>query len=117
MTLPQSLAVLFCVALISLGQVLFKHVGLLLTSSPNGLNMRILLTTAGAFAIYGLATLIWIYLLRTIPLSKAYPYMALSFVLVPLAAALLFSETINAPYVAGMVLIVAGIIVISRSGA
>ena len=114
MSTIQICSVLFCVCLISLGQVLFKYVGMLSAAEPNGLNARAMAFGAVALGIYGLATLIWIYLLRSIPLSKAYPFMALSFVLVPLAAMVVFSEAVNAAYVAGLLLIISGIFVIAR---
>ena len=114
MSANQILAVLFCVSLISLGQLLFKHVGLLSAAAPTGLSVRTAVFGVLALGIYGLATLIWIYLLRSIPLSKAYPFMALSFVLVPLGAVLFFAEDLTSPYLSGLVLIIAGIFVISR---
>lgn len=110
----QIWSVLFCVCLISLGQILFKYVGMLSAAEANGLNIRAIVFGAVALGIYGLATLVWIYLLRSIPLSKAYPFMALSFVLVPLAAVVFYAEAVNAAYVAGLVLIISGIFVIAR---
>lgn len=64
-----------------------------------------------AGALYLAATFAWIWLLRTAPLSRAYPYMALSFVLVPLMSAFFFRESLSAQYVIGIALVIAGIVV------
>jgi len=47
-------------------------------------------------------------------LSFAYPFISLSFVLVFVFSALLFHETVTAPKVVGLLLIIAGIIVTGR---
>jgi drug/metabolite transporter (DMT)-like permease len=62
-----------------------------------------------ALALYGGGTLLWIYLLQQIPLSRAYPFAALGFVLVPIFAWLLFDDMITLRYVAGTLLILIGI--------
>lgn len=116
MRASQLAAVVFCVCLISLGQVLFKYVGLMSTRAHGGLDTRTVLSAMVALGIYGVATLVWIYLLRSIELSKAYPFMALSFVVVPLAAAVFYGETIAPAYYLGLLLIVSGIVVIARLG-
>lgn len=116
MSLLQIAAVLLCVALIAVGQILFKYVGLLSVTTPGGWSVHVVMSALAAFAVYGTATLVWIYLLRTIPLTKAYPFMALSFVLVPLGAAVLFGERLNGAYTLGLVLIVAGVLIVSRAG-
>jgi len=66
-----------------------------------------------ALGLYGAATLLWIYLLQTIPLSRAYPFAALGFVLVPAAGVLLFGERISGMYVGGAVFVVTGLLLIS----
>jgi drug/metabolite transporter (DMT)-like permease len=61
-----------------------------------------------------LAGLCWMAAMTKLELSFAYPFISLSFVLVFVFSAFLFHETITAPKVLGMLLIVAGIIVIGR---
>ena len=61
-----------------------------------------------------LAGLSWMAAMTKLELSFAYPFISLSFVLVFVFSALLFHESITAPKVLGMVLIIAGIIVIGR---
>lgn len=107
-----------CVAMIAAGQLLFKLTadslggrGGLLAASP-----RALLLLAVALAIYGVATLGWILVLREAPLNRVYPIMALSFVLVPLGSHYLLGESIAPQYWAGVGLLVVGLILIGRSG-
>lgn len=62
-----------------------------------------------ALVLYGTATLIWLAVLRSAPLSQAYTLFALSFVLVPLCAMLWFQEPLGWRHVVGAILIVSGI--------
>ena len=61
-----------------------------------------------------LAGLSWMAAMTKLELSFAYPFISLSFVLVIVFSAFLFHETITTPKVLGMLLIIAGIIVIGR---
>jgi drug/metabolite transporter (DMT)-like permease len=58
-----------------------------------------------------LASALWILALQRTEVSLAYPFMALSFVLVPSAAAFLFKEPISPIQALGLVLVVAGVAV------
>lgn len=69
---------------------------------------------AAALALYGGATLLWVYILRTTPLSVAYPFAALSFVIVPIGAWTFFGEVLSWRYAAGMLLIILGILLTTR---
>lgn len=64
----------------------------------------------GAFV----ASMFWVATLSKLPLNHAYPFMALSFVIVLLASALLLQETLTWPKIIGVVLIIAGIAVGSQ---
>lgn len=68
-----------------------------------------------ALSLYGTATLLWIYILQHIPLSLAYPFAALGFVIIPAASWLIFKEPINLYYLAGAALIISGLFVIAFS--
>ncbi len=57
-----------------------------------------------------IASVCWTLAVRQAPLSLAYPFMALSFVLVPAAAAALFGETISLGQVLGLALVVGGVV-------
>ncbi|MCO6176835.1 transporter [Ciceribacter sp. RN22] len=101
--------------LIATGQVLFK-----LTSGTTGdLSVRGLVDLAlnplliAALAIYGAGTLIWIYVLKSVPLTIAYSFMGLTFFFVPLLAQIFLGESITPRYAVGTALIIAGLITIN----
>jgi drug/metabolite transporter (DMT)-like permease len=56
----------------------------------------------------------WFLALRTIPLSKAYPVLSLSFPMILIVAAFMFGEPITINKCIGSTLIVAGVIIIGR---
>lgn len=116
MTLSQTLWALACVAAISSGQILFKRAGIAIEAAGSWWDWRVLALVALAAAIYGAATLAWINLLRLVPLSTAYSFMALSFVLVPIASLLIFSERMSVQQLIGNGLIIAGLLVATRGG-
>ena len=115
MTPTTHVAALLCVALIAAGQVLFKLVANSLDASGTLFDRRVIAIGTAALAIYGLATVFWILLLQHAPLGRLYPYMALSFVLVAFASWGVFHETITIGHMAGLGLIVAGLIVIAAT--
>jgi drug/metabolite transporter (DMT)-like permease len=102
---------------IAAGQILFKRAAAQLNSGSGGWLIELAKLPAmwAAVALYGAATLLWVRILTTIPLSRAYPFVALAFVLVPAAGYLLFDESINAKYVLGTALIVIGVVVAGRA--
>lgn len=110
------LLVVACVFGISIGQILFKKISLLIHAGNSILSLRVLYFSAAAAVLYGGATILWIWALRGVELSKAYLFMALCFVLVPAMSWLFFNETIRLGYFLGTLLIVTGIIVAVRFG-
>ena len=106
--------ILTVVATLAIGQLLFKTVGLrlgdkgFLTLLHDRQTLMIFLTS---LALYGVATFGWIWGLRQVPLSTAYLFMSLGFVLVPLAAYLVFGEPISTRFILGTALIIIGIVV------
>ena len=62
-----------------------------------------------SFAAAYVAALFWLAALRTMDLSYAYPFMALSFVLVLLLSAAIFGESLSTAKVAGVILICIGV--------
>ena len=61
-----------------------------------------------------LASLFWVAAMTKLPLSHAYPFMSLAFVLVMVASGMFFHESITPLKVAGILLIVLGIVVGSQ---
>lgn len=110
------LLLLTCVLGISIGQVLFKKISLLVHSGTGILSSRVIYLSITAALLYGGATILWIWALRGVELSKAYLFMALCFVLVPAMSWYFFSEPIRIGYLFGAMLIIAGILVAVRFG-
>ena len=118
-TTAQLMRLLSFALFMAAGQVLFKKVSLMIPSLDSwraiitlGSNVWFLL----AIGLYMLATFLWIDILRELPLSRAYPFIAIGFVLVPLAGHLFFSEPLNVRYFAGVALIVTGIYLTAMAG-
>jgi len=100
----------------AVGQILFKRAAQQIDpGSQWWLELVRLPAMWAAIALYAGATLLWVRILTTVPLSRAYPFAALAFVLVPAAGQLLFDEPLNARYALGTALIVAGVIVAARA--
>ncbi len=69
---------------------------------------------SGFFAAF-IASFFWMAAMTKFDISYAYPFMSSAFVLVFLLSVVLFNEVVTWQKVAGLLLIVAGIIVTSRS--
>ena len=67
------------------------------------------------FAGAALAAVAWMAALTQFELSRVYPFVALSFVLVLILSAIVFGEALTWPKVAGVLLIVAGLTVGSQA--
>lgn len=109
MTLKQFFLILAIVATVAVGQMLFKYTATLLNSATNGIWAWFNPYLFAALAIYGGATLAWIYMLRQVPLNLAYPLFALSFLFVPLLSLIIFSEPFTLRMLAGSAVIVFGV--------
>ena len=107
---------LTCVFAIACGQLLFKKAGSEIQHAGTWFDTKALLFVGVAGILYGVTTILWISLLRYVPLNKAYNYMSLSFILVPIASTVLFREPITTGAIVGGALVVAGIIVVTRFG-
>lgn len=64
-----------------------------------------------ALALYGITTLAWVWVLQKIALGRAYPLIALAFVLVPIGSHFVFGERFQVQYFVGVAMIMAGILV------
>lgn len=114
MTFFQIILTISCVLAISIGQLLFKKVSMNINLSNNFLSYSVLSTFSLAIFIYGLATLLWIYILRSISLNQAYSFMALSFVFVTIGSYWFFDERITFQLVFGLVFIILGLVLVSN---
>jgi drug/metabolite transporter (DMT)-like permease len=104
---------LACVFAIAAGQILFKLAARAATGGAgfpwDFLNAYFFV----ALAVYGAATFLWVWLLKTLPLNVAYPFVGLAFVIVPVLGALLLNEPLDWRHLAGGALIAAGVAVAS----
>ncbi len=106
--------VLLCVVLNAAGQILFKAVRNLQPDS-SVLSLFFYLETWGAFVIYGLSAICWLWVLSRAHLSFAYPILSLTFPLVVGLSALFFSESISFTRWAGVGFIVLGVSLLART--
>lgn len=60
------------------------------------------------FLLYGISSLFWLGVLSRLPLSSAYPLLALNFVLILAFAVLFLGETVTVAKVTGVLLIFTG---------
>ena len=104
---------LACVLAIAVGQILFKLAARAAAGSAgmpwDFLNMYFF----AALAVYGAATFLWVWLLKTLPLNVAYPFVGFAFVLVPLMGAFFLDESLDWRHLAGGALIAVGVAVAS----
>ena len=104
--------------MLAVGQLLFKKSGLSIRGLPLGealVNLAQLPAFYAALVLYGLATLLWVWLLSRVTLMQAYPWVAAGVVIIPLLSAAVFGERVNATYWLGAALIVAGILITQYS--
>ena len=68
-----------------------------------------------AFAAAFAASLCWMFAISALDLSRAYPFMASNFLIVAMVSAPLFGETLTAGRITGLILVVAGLVLVARS--
>ena len=106
--------ILLVVCVLAIGQLLFKTVsnrlgdGGFWTLTTDYATLAIFITS---LAVYGIATIGWIWALRQVPLSTAYLFMSLGFVFVPVMSHFIFGEPLSYRIAISSALIVCGILV------
>jgi multidrug transporter EmrE-like cation transporter len=109
---PLSAAIVFGALLCTVaGQLLFRGAALSANIAGGFFNPKSLMLFATAIALYGVMTLLWAHALRELPLAKAYPFMALSFLFIPVAEHFLYGQSWSWNAIMGGLIIVAGIVV------
>lgn len=109
--------VLLSVCGISAGQLLLKFAAINLHNPKaigvwiGGICLNIYLVVG--IGLLGASTLLWIWVLRTLPLNIAYPFMALAFLIVPGLSYVLLGEPLGWKNLLGGALIVAGVILVA----
>jgi drug/metabolite transporter (DMT)-like permease len=112
------LGLLVVTLLLGAGQLLFKMAAERLTLGQGTAALFgsfINLPMLAALALYAVATVFWVYLLHGLALSRAYPFIALAFAIVPLMGWLLLGEALGPRYWLGLGIMLAGLYVIASS--
>ncbi len=117
MSLFQIGLALLTVVILAVGQILFKMAASQL--SGTGAVWLAALRSWPLWAgllLYGIATVLWLLLLRHVPLRLAYPFVGLAFVFVPLMAHWCLGETLHPYTLWGALLISVGVVVSTLGG-
>lgn len=115
MMLRVYVQIVVIIAMLCAGQLLFRQSAL---SVPplNTVSGMLSLARSPVFllalVLYGVSTLLWVGVLQQAPLSRVYPFMALSFAVVPLLSALTSNETLSVRLGLGICMIVGGLFLI-----
>jgi drug/metabolite transporter (DMT)-like permease len=111
------LLTVLCVAMIAAGQMLFKvaasqwRIDGWTWATVRGFLSPALLA---ALVLYGLTTILWVLILRSVPLSAAFPLYALVFLMVPAASHFVLGEPWSWNTLIGGGVIVVGVIIAVR---
>lgn len=119
------LLILFSVSLAAIAQLALKH-GMNLVNdelapdrfSLNGPSLRALVVQPyvwGGLLLFGLSALVWLVVLSRASLSFAYPFAALTYVLILVFDLFVLDETVPALRWAGVAFIGVGIFLVSRT--
>ncbi|CAA2138540.1 hypothetical protein [Hyphomicrobium sp. ghe19] len=108
------------VLVIAVGQIIFKYAAQQLHIDEGRTLVRIaldnlfpIILVALALGLYVLSTIAWIQALRTTPLSVAYIFNAMAFLIVPLAGVVFFGEPLPKFFFIGALMIIGGIVVVT----
>ena len=67
----------------------------------------------GGIGLYGVSSLLWIYVLSRLPLSRAYPFVGLSIVITSIVGALFLGERLVVTQIIGIVLVSIGVFLVA----
>lgn len=117
--------ILISVALAAVAQITLKTGMNQVTESAgvvtlSGSSLRAIATNPVVWfglVLFGCSALAWLFVLSRVPLSFAYPFASLSYLLIVLADRFVFHETIPPARWAGVALIMGGIVLVARTGA
>jgi multidrug transporter EmrE-like cation transporter len=67
-------------------------------------------------SLYAVGTVLWLFALRQLDLSLAYPFVAMSFVMVTASGVFFLGETVSMTRLVGLCFVIVGLIVMARTG-
>lgn len=118
MNLNSIFFAVLCAFGLASGQVLFK-IGAMQLKDTSGVEFIVSCLSNQfiiiAIVLYALITFLWIWLLRSANLSGLFPVIALVYAIVPLMSIMILKEPYSLSLVVGTVLIVSGVLVITRA--
>lgn len=112
----RTLGLLTVAFILASGQMLFKIAADRLAVGQGPVPLALSFVTPpmlAALVLYGIATVLWVYLLHGLPLSRAYPFIGLVFAFVPLMSWIVFRDALGGRYALGLGLMLAGLYLIS----
>jgi drug/metabolite transporter (DMT)-like permease len=118
MTLPNLAVLIVAVGLAAVGQLVLKHGMTLAEHRAHESGRSLLLVAAGSpwiiggLAIFGLSAVAWLLTLSRVPLSVAYPFNALGYLVILTASVFVLNEHATRWTWVGTGMVVAGLIVI-----
>lgn len=123
MTLVPFLLVLAGVLLNAVAQLLLKaganavgHFEFTVANAiPVGLKLAMQPPIVGGLACYVVSVVVWIMALSRVEVSIAYPMLSLGYVVNAIAAHYLFGEAVSPMRVAGIFVIIVGVVMVARS--
>lgn len=113
--------VLFSVAAASGGQLMLKHGMQLATARSHALSRPLAITAITTpwvplgLAVFAVSATTWLAVLSRVPLSLAYPFNALGYLVILTASVVILHEPANAMTWTGTVLVVTGLIIVVLS--
>lgn len=112
---------LFAVLLAGCGQLMLKHGMQVATARAHATGGSLVLQAAtsplviGGLAVFAVSAVAWLAVLSRVPLSIAYPFNALSYLLILTASVLVLHERANLLTWAGSLLVVSGLVIVVMS--
>jgi multidrug transporter EmrE-like cation transporter len=120
------LLVLSSVLLTSGAQILLKYgmtrpaIKLALADQASPLvSLQVIATSPAVLmgmACFGLSAVLWLFVLAKIPLSTAYPFIAVGIIITVVGGRFLFAEPVSLLKLLGIALVIAGVICVGSSG-
>ena len=71
----------------------------------------------GGFALYGAGAVVWIFVLARLPLSVAYPFVGLGFIVTMVLGGAILGESLSFLRVGGTLMVAAGCVMVALSAA
>ena len=113
LTTPMLALIFFCIFAEMGREVCFKHAA---NNASTLVQSLIKPATWAGIVFWGMELLAWTAVLGHVPLSIAFPLMALSYVAMVPAGAIFFKEAVSLRHAAGACLITAGVICVGATG-